>query len=205
MLQTLIPTITFDEFIDGKPEGNYELRHGVIVEMQQRTGTHENVSSFLSIELSLEIRRLGLPYALPRKALIKINDQDNAFLPDVLLVDQTALAAEPLWKKASTITLGTTVPLAIEVVSTNWRDDYYVKFAAYEEMGIREFWIVDYAGLGGRKFIGNPKQPTVSVCSLVDGEYQVQMFCGGNRLISPLFPDLSLTAEAVFRSAENAG
>ncbi len=48
----------------------------------------------------------------------------------------------------------------IEVVSSNWRYDYYLKYADYEEMGIPEYWIVDYAALGGRNFIGNPKQPT---------------------------------------------
>jgi Uma2 family endonuclease len=36
------------------------------------------------------------------------------------------------------------------IVSTNWRDDYYLKYADYEEMGIAEYWIVDYAALGGR-------------------------------------------------------
>jgi len=46
-------------------------------------------------------------------------------------------------------------------VSTNWRDDYYNKLRDYvriasrrEEMGIEEYWIIDYAALGARKFIG---------------------------------------------------
>jgi Uma2 family endonuclease len=38
-------------------------------------------------------------------------------------------------------------------------------------MGIPEYWIVDYAALGGRTFIENPKQPTISVYQLVEGEY----------------------------------
>jgi Uma2 family endonuclease len=45
-------------------------------------------------------------------------------------------------------------------VSTNWRDDYYLKFADYEDMGIAEYWIIDYSALGGRNFIGNPKYRT---------------------------------------------
>lgn len=60
--------------------------------------------------------------------------------------------------------------LVVEVVSSNWRDDYYNKLRDYEEMGIDEYWIVDYAARGLRKFIGNPKQPTLFVCNLVDGE-----------------------------------
>lgn len=50
--------------------------------------------------------------------------------------------------------MGSSVRLAVEVVSTNWRDDYHLKFADYEEMGIPEYWIADYLGLGCRKFIG---------------------------------------------------
>ncbi len=73
-----------------------------------------------------------------------------------------------MWEKESTVTQGASIPLVIEVVSTNWRDDYYKKFADYEEMGIPEYWITDYAALGGRNFIGNPKQPALFVCELVD-------------------------------------
>jgi Uma2 family endonuclease len=62
--------------------------------------------------------------------------------------------------KASTLSVAASRPLVIEVVSTNWRDDYHLKYADYEEMGIFEYWIIDYAALGGRNFIGNPKQPT---------------------------------------------
>jgi Uma2 family endonuclease len=86
----------------------------------------------------------------------------------------------------------------LEVVSLNWRDDYFKKFADYEALGIQEYWIVDYAALGGRRFLGNPKQPTLFVCSLVDGEYDVQAFRGSDRIFSPTFPELTLTAAQVF-------
>jgi Uma2 family endonuclease len=56
-----------------------------------------------------------------------------------------------------------------------------------------------YAALGGRRFIGNPKQPTLSVCQLVEGEYEVHRFQGRDRVISPTFPDLNLTAEQILR------
>ena len=112
--------------------------------------------------------------------------------------DKTALANEPRYKKESVITMGSSVRLAVEVVSTNWRDDYFFKAFDYEEMGIPEYWIVDYLGLGGRKFIGNPKQPTLSVYQLVDGEYQVKQFRGSERIESLAFPELKLTVEKIF-------
>ena len=65
-------------------------------------------------------------------------------------------------------------------------------------MGIPEYWIVDYLGLGGRRFIGNPKQPTLSVYQLVDGEYQVTLFTGNERIESLAFPELQLSAAEIF-------
>jgi Uma2 family endonuclease len=96
---------------------------------------------------------------------------------------------------------GASIPLVIEVVSTNWRDDYHLKYADYEEMGISEYWIVDYAALGGRNFIGNPKQPTISVCNLIDEEYQISKFRDHERIISQTFPELDLTANQIFQAS----
>lgn len=85
-------------------------------------------------------------------------------------------------------------------IKTVWRDDYHKKYADYELMGIPEYWIVDYAALGGREFIGKPKQPTVLVCCLEEGEYLINKFRGNDRIQSPTFPELNLTAEQIFRA-----
>ncbi|TAD96206.1 MAG: Uma2 family endonuclease, partial [Oscillatoriales cyanobacterium] len=161
MIQTISKTITFDEFVAWYPENSvhkYELHNGVIVEMP--------------------LGRRSLPYFIPSDCLLKPVRNEAGYLPDAVVLDEAALVNEPRWDRESIITMGSSVRLAVEVVSTNWRDDYHLKFADYEEMGIPEYWIVDYLGLGGRKFIGTPKQPTLSVCQLVDGEYQVKQFKG---------------------------
>jgi Uma2 family endonuclease len=41
-------------------------------------------------------------------------------------------------------------------------------------MGINEYWIVDFKGLGGTAFIGKPKEPTFTVCQLVGEDYQLE-------------------------------
>ncbi len=193
--------ITFAEFVDWKPEqGFYELHNGVIVEMPQPVGKHEQVKGFLATELVFEYRQAKLPYFLPSQAFVKLPDGDSAYLPDVLIVKTSNLVNEPLWEKQSTITQGASIVIAIEVVSTNWRDDYLTKVADYEAMGIPEYWIVDYLGIGGRRFIGNPKQPTILVHELIDGEYQVTTFQGESRMISPTFPGLDLTANQIFQA-----
>jgi Uma2 family endonuclease len=86
---------------------------------------------------------------------------------------------------------------SIEIVSTNWRDDYRIKLNEYETLGILEYWIVDYAGLGGVQYIGSPKQPTVTINYLIDGEYQSQRYQGDATIISPTFPQLELTTNRI--------
>jgi Uma2 family endonuclease len=200
MIQTISKTITFDEFVAWYPENSvhkYELHNGVIVEMPLGTGDDSDVTGFISGEINFEIRRLQLPYSIPGDCLLKLVRNESGYQPDVIVLDRTALINEPRWKKESIITMGSSVRLAVEVVSTNWRDDYFFKASDYEEIGIPEYWIVDYLGLGGRKFIGNPKQPTLSVYQLVDGEYQVKQFRGSEKVESLAFSELSLTAEQI--------
>jgi len=91
-------------------------------------------------------------------------------------------------------------PLVIEVVSTNWQDDYLIKLAEYGALGISEYWIVDYAAIGGRLYIGNPKQPTISIYTLIDGEYEVKQFRGNEQIVSATFGSLKFTAEQIFRA-----
>ncbi|MDJ0797660.1 MAG: Uma2 family endonuclease [Calothrix sp. MO_167.B12] len=203
MTQAIPKLVIFEEFVDRLPESSgirYELHNGEIVEMAQPVGDHEEVKGFLSIEIPVEIKRLGLPYVIPNQAIVRPPEKDSGYFPDVLVLNRANLVNEQLWKKSSTLSLGASIPLVIEIVSTNWRDDYYLKFADYEEMGIPEYWIVDYAGLGGRKFIGDPKQPTVSVCNLVDEEYQISKFQNNDVIISQTFPDLNLTANQIFQA-----
>jgi Uma2 family endonuclease len=124
----------------------------------------------------------------------------TAFRPDVAVIERNELIKEPLWPEQSILTLGRSIKFVAEVVSSNWQNDYSRKVEDYAVLGIPEYWIADYAGLGGTRQIGKPKQPTLSICTLVDGEYEIQQFRGDRRLISPTFPGLSLTAEQVLRA-----
>ncbi|MBF2015071.1 MAG: Uma2 family endonuclease [Rivularia sp. T60_A2020_040] len=202
MTQTLTKIVTFEEFIDWLPESGlrYELHNGNIIEMAQPVGEHEEVTGFLTIKLSALIDRLNLSYSIPNKVIVKSPEKDTGYFPDILVLNRANLINEPLWKKASTLSSGASIPLVIEVVSTNWRDDYYFKYADYEEMGISEYWIVDYAALGGRNFIGNPKQPTISVCNLVDEEYRITKFQNNDQIVSQTFPDLKLTTNQILQA-----
>lgn len=206
MTQLLSKSITFEQFIEWYPHDGriYELHQGIIVEMPPPSGEHEKVIAFLCRKLTVEFDRLDLPYGIPKTVFVKTPSAESAYLPDILLLNLENLSNEPLFSQKSTITQAASVPLIIEVVSHNWRDDYYYKFANYEEMGIPEYWIADFAGFGGRKFIGNPKQPTIFVCELIDGEYQMTPFQGNSCIQSPTFPELQLTAQQIFDAASNS-
>ncbi|MEA5606047.1 Uma2 family endonuclease [Nostoc sp. UHCC 0252] len=222
MIQALRKVVTFDEFVAKYPDNTgkrYELHDGVIVEMPQPTGDHEEIIVFLVQKFILEYSRIGLRYGIPKTVLVKPLESESAYSPDVLILNLPNLVNEPLWKKESTVSQAESIPLVVEVVSqcvarvprveatdepvrvsSNWRDDYLKKAADYEAVGIPEYWIVDYAALGGRRFIGNPKQPTVSLYTLIEGEYQVSQFQGSDRIISPLFPESNLTPEQIFQA-----
>jgi len=199
MTQAIPKLITFDDFLEWKPEkGHHELHNGVIVELPNPTGKHSAIAGFQSLELGFEIRRLQLPYFIPKECTIKFSD-NSGYDPDVIVLDKQAVEAnESRWERESVITQGNSVKLVVEVVSTNWRDDYAHKMIDYEALGIPEYWIVDYLGLGGSRYIGSPKQPTLSVYQLVDGEYQIKLFRGEERVESAVFPELNLTAKQIF-------
>ncbi|WP_283812978.1 Uma2 family endonuclease [Leptothermofonsia sichuanensis] len=81
----------------------------------------------------------------------------------------------------------------------DWHDDYARKLEDYESLGILKYRIVDYRALGGRRFIGTPKQPMVSVYGLVDGVYELAQFRMEERVRSPLFPELDGLADQFLR------
>lgn len=198
--QTARSPLTFDEFVNQYPEdgGRYELRWGEVVEMRP-IGPHEKVSALIARKIDVEIERLGLPLFIPRTCLVKVAGSDiNGYLPDIIVLDEVLVESDLYWHRQSSISMGSSAKLVVEVVSTNWQDDYAHKLADYEQLGIPEYWIVDYLGLGGVRYIGSPKQPTITVYSLIDREYIGEMFCAGDRLKSPLFPELNLLADHVF-------
>lgn len=195
------PTLSFDAFIDWYPEQSgdrYELRRGSVIEMPKPKGKHSRLAGDMAFDLGMNIRQNQYPYFIPKECVIKISN-DTGYEPDIIVLDETAIVNEPRWERESIITSSQSIKLAVEVVSTNWRDDYLIKLADYEAFGIQEYWIADYLGIGGRRYIGSPKQPTFTVCTLVDGEYEMQQFRGNDTLVSLTFPTLQLAVAQSFK------
>jgi Uma2 family endonuclease len=195
---SLFQTLTLEDFL-GQYRNNprYELAEGEIIDLEP-TGPHETVSGKLTSKIGIAINNRQLPWFIPRTCLIRpFSDQATARRPDIIVLDETVLDNEPLWEREPVITLVRSIKLVVEVFSSNWESDYARKVEEYALLGIPEYWIVDYRGLGGTIFIGKPKQPTFTVCQLLGEDYQQQQYRLGQGIFSPLFPDLQLCLDEV--------
>ncbi|MEZ2318387.1 MAG: Uma2 family endonuclease [Microcoleus sp.] len=200
MVQTAVK-LTFEDFLEQYPDGYgiYELVNGEIVEVDA-TRAHKNVARYLVKCFDEENERLGLDYIVDKDIRVRTvtaAGQEQGRNPDVGVVSASLWNSNVLAYGA----LREPIQLAVEVVSTNWEDDYVDKLDEYQRLGIFEYWIVDYLAIASRYYLGNPKVPTVFVYRLVEGSYQVQGFRGCDRIISPTFPELDVTVDRVIKSS----
>lgn len=188
--------LTFEQFLEQCPEeGLYELVDGEIVEVCA-TRNHDDVADFTADSFKDEIKRLNLNYVVKNTAVFKTitaNGIEQARKPDVSVIKDT-------WRsnRSAYSALEEPIQLAVEVISTNWEDDYIDKLDEYQRLGITEYWIVDYLAIGLREYLGNPKVPAVFVFLLdAEGKYQRTLFRGSERIVSRIFPDLALTVDQI--------
>jgi len=191
---------SFAEFLDNYPtDGNYEWVDGAIIEMRA-TRQHDDIANFMMFAFHDEIRQHRLNYIVTNTALIRtttLDGKEQGRKPDVSVIQRQQWEIE----RRSYAALTAPIQLAVEVTSTNWDDDYLDKLEEYQRLGILEYWIVDYLALGSRDFLGKPKQPAVLVFQLNAQQcYQYQLFRGSERIISPTFPHLILTAEQILKA-----
>jgi Uma2 family endonuclease len=193
--------LSFGDFVARYGDSNrYELIDGEVFDLEP-TGYHEEVSAFITTKVCAQIDAIALNWFVLQRGLLRPSNLGmTAFRPDVMVVDRNELTKELLWYDQSILTLGSSIKFVVEVVSSNWQNDYARKVEDYAILGIPEYWIADYAGLGGTRHIGKPKQPTLSICTLVKGEYEIQQFRGNQRITSLTFPNLKLTAEQVLKA-----
>ena len=191
-------SLDVDDFLARYADDNrYELIDGEVFDLEP-TGPHEQVAGFITKKTCVQIDLLDLPWVVLQRPLFRPPDIDmTAFRPDVAVIDETQLNQEPFWQEQSILTRGQSIKMVVEVVSSNWQNDYSRKLEDYETLGIAEYWIADHAGLGGTRYIGSPKQPTLSICTLIDGHYEIQQFRQDEQIISPMFSGLKLTASQI--------
>jgi len=198
--------MSLHEFLawDSDHDKLYELIEGKPVPMSDPTANHEDVADDICDRLKLHCQEKSLPFVPKRSKLIAISSRygrETARRGDIVVFEQAE------WQRmkglSSSVMAYTAPPLVIEVVSTNWRDDYLTKLAEYESVGIQEYWVVDYAALGGMRYIGDPKQPTLSIDNMdaEQGEFgKAKQFRAGECIESVIMPDFTITANDLWRA-----
>ena len=204
-----LQTYTVEEFLElDLPEGQkYELINGIIVPMAEPSGKHENLRTELLVSLKLESRRANLGLLIHPQTVLILGKKDTR-KPDLIAIDRES------WNRQTQTQAVLIEPpsVAIEIVSTNWEEDYRIKPLWYAAFGVRELWIVDpLFHLDRYPSKRNPKilQPTISIGQLVasqsilvENEYRFQSFTGSDRIKSEFFSDLNLTVDRIIAFGE---
>lgn len=199
-----LQTYTVEEFLElDLPEGQkYELINGIIVPMAEPSGKHENLRTELLVSLKLESRRANLGLLIHPQTVLILGKKDTR-KPDLIAIDRES------WNRQTQTQAVLIEPpsVAIEIVSTNWEEDYRIKPLWYAAFGVRELWIVDpLFHLDRYPSKRNPKilQPTISIGQLVasqsilvENEYRFQSFTGSDRIKSEFFANLNLTVDQI--------
>lgn len=205
-LTTTALPLTFEQFLKQCPdEGRFEWVNGEIIEMVN-CREHIDIAALITKLLDREVDRLQLNYVVRQEVYLRTRNTEGKIrgrIPDVSVIDREQWRSDRFEVSA----LIDPIQLAVEVVSSNWENDYVDKLDEYQRLGIKEYWIVDYlacceadpCGIGSRDILGEPKFPTVSIYTLnSEGIYERQGFQGDQRLISLTFPELSFTAQQLF-------
>jgi Uma2 family endonuclease len=197
------PRWTFEEYVDFCAQANepYELVQGELQPMTPPEWQHIKIAKFLERLFDAEIERLGHPWEAFRETGQRTNE-DSSRLPDVSVIP-LAMITQFL---NQTAILQVPALLVVEIVSTSSASEYYNdKLQEYEALKIPEYWVADYAALGAAKYLGFPKKPTLTINQWVAGAYQGQQFRGSDRIVSPTFPELALTAEQILQAGREGG
>ncbi len=182
---------TLDDYLnynDGA-DTRYELVNGELIPMSLGTGKHGRVTEFIRDELNGAIKRSNLLWTATD---MKIGIQsprgtrwDTCRIPDIVVLP--AKQWEDMDNREAVIRLNEPFPLlVVEVVSPSTAsDDYRAKRSEYAVLDIPEYWIID------------PIKGRVTVCTLVEGAYDDQVFQGESVMVSPTFPSIDLTADQI--------
>jgi Uma2 family endonuclease len=206
MVAIVKPFLSFEEFLnwDDGSDRSFELIKGVAMPLSEPTAKHEDVVEGLCRLLIHHCQSLQLPYVPRQSKQVRLpaapGEAESSRKADIVIFARAEW--DRMRQSSASAAAYIPPPLVIEGVSTNWRDDYRIKLNEYETAGIEEYWIVDYAGLGGVQYIGSPKRPTLMVNCLIEGEYQAQRYSAETKVISPTFPQLELTIAQIVAMTE---
>lgn len=192
MTQTKQRFSSFEEYLDydDGTDNVYELFNGKLIEVPPESGLNVGIAAFLFAQFLPFVGHLRVrPHGLE----LEVRGEPRNRFPDLTIIREEHI--EQL-RRRNTIRLSMAPPLlVVEVVSPGalQRDrDYVAKLGQYAAIAIPEYWIVD------------PETQEISVCSLIDGSYDVIGFRENDRIQSQLeiLQSLQLTAEEILKAGD---
>jgi Uma2 family endonuclease len=185
---------SFEEYLAADPadlpEGRCEYWDGELVPVMAESGFNALLANWLFFALA----SAGVPIAVlrPHSCEVEVPGRPRTRYPDLAVLDEAHI---PLIAKNERITRKMQPPrLLVEVVSPgdedsdNYQRDYVLKARQYAAIGVPEYWLID------------PDREWVKVGTLIDGAYRYETFRGDEAIVSPTFPNLTLTAAQVLRA-----
>ena len=175
------------------PEGKFEYWDGELVPVMSESGGNDFLANYLFSLLIIA----GIPIELirPHSCEVEVPGRPRTRYPDLTILD---LAHLPLIERRNTITREMPPPrLIAEVVSPgnensdNYKRDYEVKPQQYAAIAVPEYWIIDR------------DREWIKVGVLNDSTYQFETFRGNEKIISPTFPDVILTASQILNAGRS--
>lgn len=182
--------MTLEEYLDydDGTDARYTLVNGELVPVPSESDLNNVIALYV---LSLLLTFVPVQRLRRGTEIVVSGARVTTRIPDLMVVSEaldTALSAAP----RSVVMPDMPPPdWVLEVVSPgkkNAERDYRYKRSEYAARGISEYWIAD------------PDKAQVVVLSLVSGLYEEAVFQGGSPLKSPLFADLTVSAEQVLRA-----
>jgi Uma2 family endonuclease len=176
---------TYEDYLRLPEDGTrYEIIHGVLYMANAPSYDHQYAVSELHWRLSVFIRQRELGVVLTSPFEIHLATTVKPVQPDVFFI-----AKERLLKRGDQVFKGAP-DLVIEVLSkSSLRLDRVIKFAAYEQAGVREYWIVDPVGQVVEVYILSSEPP----------EYMLHgQFCAEEQVSSVILPELQVAVFSLF-------
>ncbi|PSB52604.1 Uma2 family endonuclease [filamentous cyanobacterium Phorm 6] len=192
MVQAQSKKLTFDEYLNysDNTDNRYELIDGELIALPPESEPNNFIANYLFFYLAssglVPLRLIKTHNCEVQVAVLRSGDAANRY-PDLIILEPEHI---PLTANRLTITFDMLPPrLVVEVVSpgrVGSDRDYERKRAQYAARGIAEYWVVD------------PIEQVLTVLRLEEGQYvEVGVFRDGEAIVSPMFPQLSLTVQQI--------
>ena len=183
---------SFEDYLsyDDGTDNLYELFNGELIEVPPESGENVQIANRLFLLFAL---LLGTDRIRGHGLELEVSGEPRNRYPDLTIIRSEHI--EQL-RQRNTIRLSMAPPLlVVEVVSpgeVQHNRDYIAKRSQYQDRGIPEYWII------------NPETQTILVLSLTESTYtEVGSFSGDEKVLSPQFAALTLTANQLFAASSS--